>query len=255
MSRSILLAQLTDSHLLAQTTAQLRGCNPWQSFNAVLQQVVQHSPDGLLLTGDLAEQGEAKAYEQLVSAISPLNIPTYWLPGNHDHLPTLQHTFQSLPTSQGLQSVNLGTWQLILLNSVLPQAKFGEGHLSPQQLQQLRTTLNQHPNKPSLIALHHHPIPIGINWVDQIQLQTPQTFLTLLDQFPNVKLVTFGHIHHEFKHQMTSGLSFYGCPSTHLQVKPPQPALGQDQPGFRLFWLYSDGTYSTEVRRVKAELI
>ena len=77
MSPPILLAQLTDTHLLAKPTAQLRGCNPWQTFNTVLQTVAQCQPDGLLLTGDLAEQGELDAYKQLVEAISPLPVSTY----------------------------------------------------------------------------------------------------------------------------------------------------------------------------------
>ena len=249
MSPPILLAQVTDTHLLAKTTAQLRGCNPWQTFNTVLQTVAQCQPDGLLLTGDLAEQGELDAYEQLAEAISPLPMPTYWLPGNHDRLATLQQVFQQLPSSHGLAAVDLEPWQLILLDSVLPLAKFGEGYLSDQQLQTLHSQLSQHPDKPTLVALHHHPIPIGIDWVDQMQVQNAHDFLTLLNQFSNVKLVVFGHIHHEF--QQHSGISFYGSPSTCLQVTSVEAGLTDKRPGFRLVWLYPDGTHKTEVRRIK----
>ncbi|MEO1507607.1 MAG: phosphodiesterase [Cyanobacteria bacterium J06633_23] len=249
MSPPILLAQVTDTHLLAKTTAQLRGCNPWQTFNTVLQTVAQCQPDGLLLTGDLAEQGELAAYEHLVGAISPLPMPTYWLPGNHDCLANLQQIFQQLPNSWGLTSIDLGAWQLILLDSVLPQARFGEGHLSSQQLQTLRSNLSQHPDKPALVALHHHPVPIGIDWVDQMQVQNAHDFLTLLNQFSNVKLVVFGHIHHEF--QQHSGISFYGSPSACLQVTSVEAGLTDKRPGFRLVWLYPDGTHKTEVRRIK----
>ncbi|MEM9265466.1 MAG: metallophosphoesterase [Cyanobacteria bacterium P01_F01_bin.13] len=251
MSKSILLAQVTDAHLLAQTTAELRGCNVWQSFNTVLQDVVRCNPDGLILTGDLAERGEADAYGHLVAAIAPLHMPIYWLPGNHDHLENLQQALQLLPTSQGLTAVNLGHWQLMLLNSVLPQAKFGEGHLSPQQLINLQTHLKQHPHKPTLIALHHQPVPVGIDWVDQMQIRNSREFLTVLDHFPNVKLVVFGHIHHEFHGRSTNGVDFYGCPSTCLQVISPELEVVEERPGFRLVWLYGDGSYRTEVRRVK----
>ena len=253
MSQPFLLAQVTDSHLLTQTTAQLRGCNPWQSFNTVLEKVVQYKPDGLLLTGDLAEQGEAEAYGHLVNAIAPLRLPTYWLPGNHDRLDTLKQIFQSLPASQGLKSIDLDHWQLILLNSVLPQAKFGEGHLSAQQLQQLRCYLTDHPPKPTLIALHHHPIPIGIDWVDQMQMQNADQFLTLIKQFTNVKLVVFGHIHHEFQQETVEGISYYGCPSTCLQVTSVKADVMEKQPGFRLIWLYEDGSYRTKVRRISVD--
>ncbi|MEA5466248.1 phosphodiesterase [Leptothoe sp. PORK10 BA2] len=250
MRESILLAQVTDSHLLAQTTAELRGCNPWYSFNRVLQAVVQCQPDGLLLTGDLAEQGDRAAYEQLVGAIAPLQLPTYWLPGNHDHRPTLQQVFQQLPQSQGLTSIDLGPWQLILLDSVLPQAKFGEGYLSDEQLQQLHQNLSQAPNQPTLISLHHHPVPVGIDWVDQMQVQNSPGFLELLAQFSQVKLVVFGHIHHGFQQQTVDGVSFYGCPSTCLQVTSPELDVTDERPGFRLIWLDQNGSYRTEVKRV-----
>ncbi|MEM8612952.1 MAG: metallophosphoesterase [Cyanobacteria bacterium P01_H01_bin.105] len=256
MSRPILLAQVTDSHLLAQTTAQLRGCNPWQSIKAVLQQVAQYKPDGLLLTGDLAEQGEGEAYGHLVDAIASaltgqvIPLPIYWLPGNHDHLDTLRQTFQTLPASHGLTSIDLGVWQLILLDSVLPQSKFGEGYLVAEQLHKLRFWLKKHPLKPTLIALHHHPVPVGIDWVDQMQVQNACEFHALINQFSNVRLVVFGHIHHEFRQQSAKGPSFYGCPSTCLQVTSPKLGLLEENPGFRLFWLYGDGTYKTEVRRV-----
>lgn len=250
MSDVILLAQVTDSHLLAQTTAELRGCNPWSSLKTVLEDVVRCNPDGLLLTGDLAEQGESEAYGHLVSAISPLGLPTYWLPGNHDRLPVLRQTFQDLPLSQGLTSIDLGPWQLILLDSVLPHVQFGEGYLSAQELQQLQAYLQSQPNKPTLIALHHHPVPVGIDWVDQMQVQNAHELLTLVKQFSNVKLVVFGHIHHEFQQQFDSGLSFYGCPSTYFQITSPEASVIEKRAGFRLFWLYGDGSYRTEVRRV-----
>ncbi|MEM1241993.1 MAG: metallophosphoesterase [Cyanobacteria bacterium P01_H01_bin.26] len=250
MSPPFLLAQITDTHLLAQPTAQLRGCNPWRSLTAVLQQVARYNPDGLLLTGDLAERGEAAAYGHLVSEIAPLKLPTYWLPGNHDSLGTLRPILDSLPASQGLKSVDLGAWQLILLNSVLPQATVGEGCLSSRQLQRLEADLTRHPTKPTLIALHHHPVPVGIDWVDQMQLQNAGELLALLNRFANVRVVVFGHIHHGFHHCPPNGPDFYGCPSTCLQVAPPRPQ--PDQPGFRLLWLYANGTHQTAVKRVRA---
>lgn len=244
----MLLAQITDTHLLAQTNAELRGCNPWACFNRVLHSVIDCAPDGLLLTGDLAEQGEADAYGHLVNALTPLGLPVYWLPGNHDHLPTLQTIFQQLPIGQGLTRVDLGRWQIILLDSVLPAAKFGEGYLHPTQLAYLHFELSQHPEKNTLVALHHHPVPVGIDWVDQMQVQNGNEFLQLIARFSQVKLVVFGHIHHPFHGH--SDIDFYGAPSSCLQVTSPALGMVDERPGFRLFWLWDDGQYRTEVRRV-----
>lgn len=248
MSQPFLLAQITDSHLLAQTTAELRGCNPWASFSQVLQDAMACNPHGLLLTGDLAEQGERGAYEHLVAALSPLSLPVYWLPGNHDHLPTMQQILGQLPTGQGLTCVDLGAWQIILLDSVLSTAKYGEGYVSNGQLDTLKIYLSQHAEKHTLIALHHHPVPVGIDWVDMMQVQNANEFLKLIKQFSQVKLVVFGHIHHGFEFYCDQEVSFYGTPSSCLQVTSPE--VVDERAGFRLFWLYGDGRFRTEVRRV-----
>ena len=253
MSDPILLAQITDSHLLAQTTAELRGCNPWESFTQVLHEAMACNPDGLLLTGDLAEQGEARAYKNLAGALSPLNLPIYWLPGNHDHLPTMQQVLGQLSTAQGLTCIELGTWQLILLDSVLPTAKYGEGYLANGQLAQLKYYLSQQPEKYTFIALHHHPVPVGIDWVDMMQVQNADEFLNLIKQFSQVKLVVFGHIHHGFESGSSEGIHFYGTPSSCLQVTSPE--VIDERAGFRLFWLYGDGRYETEVRRVNSDYL
>jgi Icc protein len=259
MTSSITLAQITDTHLLADCTIRLRGWDVWQCLQRVLRQVRQHHPDGLLLTGDLADQGCAAAYSHLRRAIAPLNLPTYWLPGNHDHLATMQAVLPAAPLSAN-RSINLGTWRLLLLNSVLPDAKFGEGQLPAAELQWLKSELITHNHQPTAIALHHHPIPTGIDWLDQMQVQNAPQLLTLLEEFPQVRLVVFGHIHHEFAqekfiHRQDDGrgktpLTFYGCPATGPQVLPPQATDEAQLPGFRLLTLRADGRHQTRVVRV-----
>lgn len=258
---TLTLAQITDTHLLADPTAQMRGCNPWQSFQAVLREVRECRPDGLLLTGDLADQGDRAAYEQLRGAIAPLNLPTYWVPGNHDDVATAQTVLQGAqyygPQSQGLQAIDLGTWRLLLLNSVLPGAQFGEGDLASNPLRSLGAELTQHRHQPTAIALHHHPVPIGIDWLDQMQVQNAPALLALLESFAQVRLVLFGHIHQDFQHQLStqSGeIAFYGCPSTGLQVTPQVATPGGHLPGFRLISLHPDGRHHTQVRRVTPAL-
>lgn len=312
------LIQITDTHLLADPTAQLRGCNPWRTLQDCLRQVAKHQPDGLLLTGDLADQGQLAAYDSLITAVSTIGCPVYWLPGNHDDVTQLQTRLQSysdtppqpslcptdtLRESQGegvsplnpsgrqakgkgglrgvmqsfhqsplaggkskwygLQAVNLGAWRLLLLNSVLPQAKWGEGHLAADQLHWLRQELASYPDRPTLVALHHHPVPTGIDWVDLMPVQNAADFLAILADFDQVRVVVFGHIHHELEQKRfpigeapqtltpdAAPVSFYGCPSTCLQVSPPQPVPDADLPGFRLLYLNPDGSHQTRVQRV-----
>ncbi|MFH7243356.1 MAG: metallophosphoesterase [Spirulina sp.] len=243
------LAQLSDTHLLAQPTDCLRGLNPWQSFQAVLAAALEYQLDGLLLTGDLAEEDSLEAYEHLRAATESLDLPIYWIPGNHDNPALLHQVFTDVPYHGPNQSLDLGHWRLILLDSVLPTAQFGEGHLSPDTLTWLEDTLAQHPAQPTAVALHHPPVSTGIDWLDQIQLQRADDFLTRLERFEQVKVVTFGHAHLEID-QRWGEVCYYGCPSTVHQVTPTQPSPNHDQPGFRLITLHPNGQHQTEVRRV-----
>lgn len=248
---TLTLAQLSDTHLLAQPTELLRGLNPWQTFTAVLSEALRCRPDGLLLTGDLADQGSLAAYEQLRSATEPLDLPVYWLPGNHDDPALLHQLFPKAPYHGPNQSLDLGAWRLILLDSALPMAQFGEGHFSSETLVWLEEALAKHPSQPTAIALHHPPITVGIDWLDQIQLQNAKEFRMRLERFDQVKLVAFGHAHLDLHQRLGQHMiDYYGCPATVKQVTPPVPTPNHDLPGFRLITLHPNGQHQTEVRRV-----
>ncbi|NMF81808.1 metallophosphoesterase [Nodosilinea sp. P-1105] len=255
---TLTLAQITDTHLLSDPDARLRGCPTWQTLQTVLRQVAPYQPDGLLLTGDLAERGDAIAYERLREAIAPFNRPAYWLPGNHDNVATAAQVFQADwlqgPAAHGLQSIDLGAWRLVLLNSVKSPARYGEGELSPTLLTALADTLASHPAQPTAIALHHHPVPTGIDWLDQIQVQNANDLWAILDPHPQVQLVVCGHIHLDLHHRhqrpAAAPIAVYGTPSTGLQLKHPHPTPDHHQPGFRLLSLNDDGSHHTRMVRV-----
>lgn len=87
--------------------------------------------------------------------------------------------------------------------------------------------------------------------MDQISLRNPDHLFAVLDRYPQVKVVLFGHIHQEFA-LTRAGIEYLGCPSTCVQFKPSQPdfALDQQPPGFRLLTLHPDGQFDTAIKRV-----
>ncbi len=247
---AITLAQMTDTHLLNTPTAHLRGCCTSKTLHRVLQQVRSESVQGLLLTGDLADQGSSAAYVLLRELLAPLQIPCYWIPGNHDDVQAMTLALAQDPFIPD-NSIRVGHWQVILLNSVLPNAPWGEGRLSADELSRLDTEL-RHSFGPTLIALHHHILPTGIDWLDQIQLHNSAQLLQLVAQYPQVKLIVSGHVHlasHHVQHQT----HIYTTPSTGLQVVPQANTPDHlNWPGYRLITLYPDGTHPSCVRRCAA---
>lgn len=246
----LLIAQLSDLHLFATPDRDLLGLNTFSSLEIVLQELqkLPSKPDQLLLTGDLAQDETDIAYQQIQKLITPLQIPTYWLPGNHDHLPTMYGAFTN-SLFQAQKSYHMGDWQFLLLNSSVSGKVYGK--LSRDSLNWLDQELERCHPRPTLLALHHPPFAIKSDWLDKIGLQNSDDLFAIVDRYSHVKLVVFGHIHQQFEHQRGE-VRYLSTPSTCIQFAPHSQtfALDQAQPGFRLFRLYDNGTFETEVKRV-----
>ncbi|NJL39587.1 MAG: 3',5'-cyclic-AMP phosphodiesterase [Leptolyngbyaceae cyanobacterium SM1_4_3] len=246
----LLVAQLTDTHLFADESQELLGLATAKSLSVVLDylQKLQPQPDLLLLTGDLSQDETAESYHRLHHAVLPLKIPAYWLPGNHDALSVMEQVLCTAPISAE-KAFQQGGWNFVLLNSATPGRV--DGQLSPQSLNWLEQQLQANSQSPTLLALHHPPFPIGSDWMDGINLQNSAALFAVTDRYPQVKLVLFGHIHQEFD-SWRRNVRYLGTPSTCVQFKPKSTnfALDQLKPGFRLLYLYPDGSYNTQVERV-----
>ncbi len=247
---SLLVAQITDTHLFADDQQKLLGLQTIASFQAVIDQVnvLERRPDLLLLTGDLSQDGTVKSYEMLQEMLSPLAIPAYWVPGNHDCPETMAQVLTRSPVSPQ-KSVYAAPWQIVLLDSSVPGCV--HGFLSSESLEWLDQELSQSSGAPALIAFHHPPFLSGSDWMNDIGLLNAEEFFEVCDRHPQVKLVLFGHIHQNFSRQRHQ-VHYLGTPSTCIQFKPNSDtfALDEEQPGLRLVTLYPDGTWESQVERV-----
>lgn len=246
---SLQVIQISDTHLFADAQRDLLGITTADSLKAVVQEIrqLQPQPDLLLLTGDLSQDESPNSYERLKDLIGGLNIPTYWIPGNHDRLPLMEQVLCTAPFSSN-KVFQKGGWNFILLNSMSPGHVYGE--ISIDALSGLEQQL-QTCQGPTLLTLHHPPCPIGSDWMDQIGLRQPDRLFEVIDRYPQVKLILFGHIHQAFE-TTRNQVQILGCPSTCIQFKPEHAdfAIDQAQPGFRILHLYPNGTMTTQIKRV-----
>lgn len=247
----LVVVQLSDTHLFADRNQTLLGLSTARSLESVLQQIkqLQPQPDLLLLTGDLSQDETPASYKRLRELIAPLGLPTYWLAGNHDQLALVQpiSDLTIAPFSADKQFVQ-GGWNFLLLNSAALNCVHGE--LSEVAIDWLETQLQIH-SQPTLIALHHPPLPVASEWMDAIILRNADALLNAIDRHPQVKVVLFGHIHQEFD-QQRHNTQYLGAPSTCVQFKPQTRDFTVDElkPGFRLLTLHSDGSIATQVQRI-----
>ncbi|MBV9389429.1 MAG: 3',5'-cyclic-AMP phosphodiesterase [Chroococcidiopsidaceae cyanobacterium CP_BM_ER_R8_30] len=247
----LLVAQVTDMHLFADKDGELLGIPTTQSFQATIQRLLslRPQPDLLLLTGDLSQDGTPKSYEHIQNLLSPLSLPTYWLPGNHDCLKTMQQVLNQVPFSP-CKAFEQNGWQFILLNSSVPD--YVHGYLSEEILDKLDFQLALTNDRSTLVALHHPPLRVNSSWIDASTLQNAEDFFAVLDRHPQVKLVVFGHIHQEFN-QQRQDVHYLGTPASSIQFEPQSSNFSLDReeaPGFRLLNLYPDGRWETRIERV-----
>lgn len=244
------IAQVTDLHLFAQSEQCLLGVPTAQSFTALVHQLQQLAPqpDLILLTGDLSQDGTTTSYDQLQALLTPLGIPVYWLPGNHDCIEVMERTLLH-PLFFPDKAFQQNGWQFLLLNSQEPGCV--HGRLTSERLEWLdrqlcRSTL------PTIVSLHHPPFAVNSTWLDTSILQNSEELFAVLDRHAQVKLVVFGHIHQEFQRQR-NGVTYLGTPSTCIQFEPESDefTLDHEQPGFRVIELESDGNWSSQVHRIQ----
>jgi Calcineurin-like phosphoesterase len=90
----VLLAQLSDPHL----TTGVLAARPAERAHQALARVraLQPRPDCLVITGDLADNGQAAEYEATLALLERLDPPVHVVPGNHDHAPRLLHALAAV---------------------------------------------------------------------------------------------------------------------------------------------------------------
>ncbi|MCU7943459.1 MAG: 3',5'-cyclic-AMP phosphodiesterase [Candidatus Thiodiazotropha sp. (ex Cardiolucina cf. quadrata)] len=244
-AESLNLLQLTDSHLYADPSRSLLGINTLETFDQVLAQALQETgnPDIILATGDLVHDASDTGYKRLLGRLQLTEIPTYCLPGNHD-IPGKMKQILNQDNVHCIPSVQTKGWSLIFLDSTI--AKSDGGRIDESQLELLRVLLRAHPDKHTMICMHHHPVPVGSRWMDTMVLENPDAFFKLIDANPQVQAVLCGHIHQAFDTEYR-GVRLMGSPSTCVQFIPRVDDFAIDAipPGYRWLSLQPDGTIRT----------
>jgi Icc protein len=252
--RSLRVLQLTDTHFFGNSDGRLMGVDTFDTFRQVLKLATERrgTPDFYLLTGDLSQDETQLSYERFADAVNDMHAPAYYLPGNHDARELMETAFGQIGGPfRNDRNFTVDNWNVILLDTQV-EGEVG-GHLDKDELKRLDTALARHPDKHALVTLHHHPLPVGSQWIDSIKVDNSDEFLEVIDKYPQVRMVLCGHIHQEFETKRGS-VRFLGTPSTCVQFKPGSSSFAVDvvPPGFRWLQLNPDGTIETGVIRVQA---
>lgn len=243
---SVRLLQFTDLHLFGEATGRLRGVACLPALQAAVADAQRHQPrpDAVLLTGDLV-QDDPEGYRWVRQVFGGSRVPVLCLAGNHDLPDHMRTALRGGPFQVGGHA-GFGAWRIVMLDSWIEHD--AGGRIGATQLQWLESVLQQYPDQHVLVCLHHHPIAMGSDWLDQVGLYDADEFLTLLRRHRNVRGVLWGHVHQTLDAQV-EGMHFMATPATCAQFLPGSAdfALDDRPPGYRMLELHADGTLSTEV--------
>jgi Icc protein len=225
----------------------MRGLNTYESFKKIIERVNEDRryPTAVLATGDLVQDETRQGYERFSALVKDLNTPVHCIPGNHDS-PRLMAEILNQSPFQFCGSAVYEDWCVIALNSAVRWSDFGR--LEADQLETLRHTLHSTTASYVLICLHHHPIPMGSQWLDGIGLQNSEELFALTDQHPKVRCIVWGHVHQASERER-NGVKMISSPSTGAQFLPESDnfMLDSQPPGYRWISLMPDGSIETEV--------
>ncbi len=181
--------------------------------------------DFCIIAGDLADEGEAEAYERLRDITSRICVPTYITLGNHDDRPTYLSVFGAQHadvTGKVNHVIDAKGYRVIVLDSSEPGRV--DGMLTEVQIDWLRARLAEAADRPVIVVLHHNANALHIE-ADTIRLLDDAPFIAVLKTHDDVRQVIAGHVH------LTSTALHHGIPFTTLAGGHYSVTFNADQPG------------------------
>ena len=221
IAQDIQILQLSDLHLRGDGTLsfQVVDTRTWLDHAAAHLRSLIRKPDAIVITGDLADSGDEHAYHMVREALTPLGVPVYAVPGNHDRRDRMRSILGDwCPAEEAMApylcfGVSIGETRLIMMDSMAPGSH--SGHTPPAVTDFLRRELQALNGQHPLVFLHHPPFLSGLGAMDE-PFEAAETFEAVLRDFPNVRLCC-GHLHRPLMTQWAGCLALT-APSVSMQI-------------------------------------
>lgn len=216
-------AWITDTHIGSP--------NADKDLEAVINDIKKNDDiKFVVVTGDIAEKGRNTELELAKQLFNKLNKNYYVIPGNHDTKWSESGTtkIKELWGNTNNFIFDFQTTRHIGINSGIPW-RGGGGHVSPEDLEWLKTELEQTPKEKEIVFYIHHPLDGDVdNWFAVTNLLTGY----------NVKAIFIGHGH------ANRLMSFAGIPAAMGRSTLSRPKF----PGYTLVDYQKDVIQLFEVK-------
>ena len=247
-------AILSDAHVISPGVAPQHGVDARVQLEAAVRTLdgIRPAPRFVVHLGDLTSTPSPAAYAEFVRITRDLPMPQLYVQGNHDDGAMLA---QALPLPSDVEPaggpngyyalVRCGV-QVVVLNSNPAGGGIG-GCLGDEQLAWLDRTLAACRREPTVLFVHHHCHPIGIDWLDGVALQNADELFGVLQRHDRVLGVFSGHVHRRTS-ATVGGIRSETAPSTWVTLGPDRanPSVDAHQ-GILVVDVHDDGLDITDV--------
>lgn len=248
---SYCILHVSDTHFRAEPGTGPTGVDADTQLERVLQNVLESGirPDAIVLTGDLADDGEPAAYQRLRALVVPfantLATQLLMLPGNHDDRAAMrEHLFGVLPSTTPIHaSIAVRGLRIIGIDTTL--ADWHHGLVEPAELEWLAGELAQPAPDGTILALHHPPVRTRILPLQVLELQE-QDRLAEVVSGSDVRMILGGHLHYPTASSF-AGIPVFAGGAVSTFIDPGAPAdVIEISDGFQSFTVVTiDGDHVT----------
>lgn len=161
-------------------------------------------PDFILHTGDIAYDPDAEVYPAIRTMLSQIDVPIYYLAGNHDDARAIQTVLMGKARAEAYlyYDFEIKGVHFVCLDSNGPhEANNPSGTVTQEQLDWLDSICRSDDPRPLVIAVHHNVLPVHVPWLDNwMRMENGEEFHAIVRQASQRLCgVFYGHIHQNYQ--------------------------------------------------------